>query len=247
MYDFIQMKTFVYQYHPEKIFIFLYACINFCKIASMKWKQKTGLALLIACGILFAVILICNRIIISTSEDKLYDNALQIPENRVGLLLGTSPKLRGGRSNLYFDYRIQAAVALYRQGKISRILVSGDNRKRNYNEPVEMRKALIANGIPDSVIVMDFAGIRTLDSVVRSKKIFGQDSVTIISQRFHNERALYIAGRNGIVAIGFNAKDVDAYSGLKTNLRELLARVKVFIDLLTRKGPRHLGEPIQIQ
>ena len=88
-------------------------------------------------------------------------------------------------------------MELFQAGKISRILVSGDNRRMNYNEPVEMRKALIAHGIPDSVIVMDFAGIRTLDSVIRAKKVFGQDRFTIISQRFHNERALYIAGRNG--------------------------------------------------
>ena len=109
-----------------------------------------------------------------------------------------------------------------------------------------MRKALLAKGVPDSVIVMDFAGIRTLDSVVRAKKVFGQDRFTIISQRFHNERALYIAKYNGIEAVGFNATDVDAYSGLKTNMRELLARVKVFVDLLFGKGPRHLGEPITI-
>ena len=191
---------------------------------------------------LLGTILLCNRIIIHNTESCLYDQVETIPENRVGLLLGTSPKLRGGRPNLYFNYRITAAVELFQAGKISRILVSGDNRRMNYNEPVEMRKALIAHGIPDSVIVMDFAGIRTLDSVIRAKKVFGQDRFTIISQRFHNERALYIAGRNGIEAVGFNAKDVDVYSGVKTRVRELLARVKVFIDIVVHKGPRHLGK-----
>ena len=193
-----------------------------------KWIKYCVRFLLLGLILLLGTILLCNRIIIHSTESCLYDQIETIPENRVGVLLGTSPKLRGGRPNLYFNYRITAAVELFQAGKISRILVSGDNRCMNYNEPVE--------------IVMDFAGIRTLDSVIRAKKVFGQDRFTIISQRFHNERALYIAGRNGIEAVGFNAKDVDVYSGVKTRVRELLARVKVFIDIVVHKGPRHLGK-----
>ena len=109
-----------------------------------------------------------------------------------------------------------------------------------------MKKALLMYHIPDSVIVLDYAGLRTLDSVVRAREIFGQDRFTVISQRFHNERALFLAGKHGIQAVGFNARDVDTYAGFKTRIRELLARVKVFIDLATRKQPRHLGEPIPI-
>lgn len=212
----------------------------------MKYIRKTGIVFLIGIGVLLGIILVCNRIIVDSAEGQTYNDTAQIPVNRVGVLLGTSPKLRNGQPNLYFRYRIEAAAALYRSHKISHILVSGDNRKNNYNEPVEMRKALIREGIPDSVIVLDYAGIRTLDSVVRAKKVFGQDSITIISQQFHNERALYIARKNDISAVGFNARDVDTYSGLKTNVRELLARVKLFLDEFTGKGPRHLGEPVPI-
>lgn len=211
-----------------------------------KRVKRLWVLLLVGCGLLAGLIGVCNQIIVRSTSDKVYADVAEVPANRVGLLLGTSPKLRSGRPNLYFHHRIDAAVALYQAGKINYVLVSGDNRRRNYNEPAEMRKALIAKGIPDSVIVLDYAGIRTLDSVIRSEKIFGQDSITIISQRFHNERAIYIACRNDIVAVGFNAKDVDAYSGFKTNLRELLARVKVFVDILTGKGPRHLGDPVVI-
>lgn len=212
----------------------------------MKWKKKLWISLLVSGSLLLSLIFTCDCIISATAKGQTYDDTARIPANRVGLLLGTSPQLSNGRPNLYFNYRIEATVALYNAGKISRILVSGDNRQLNYNEPVRMHRALVARGIPDSVIIMDYAGIRTLDSVVRASKVFGQKSITIISQQFHNERALYIARSNGIEAIGFNAKDVNASSGLKTNLRELLARVKVFIDLLTGKTPRHLGEPITI-
>ena len=93
---------------------------------------------------------------------------------------------------------------------------------------------------------LDYAGFRTLDSVVRAKEVFGQTRLTIISQRFHNERAIYLAEKNGITAIGFNARDVDVYAGLRTNIRELFARVKMFIDLAIDKQPHFLGEKYKL-
>lgn len=212
----------------------------------MKWIKRIWFILFAGMAVLLGVILICNRVVAGAAEGLVYDDISAVPLNRAGLLLGTSPRLRTGKPNLYFNYRIDAAVRLYRTGRICRIIVSGDNRKRNYNEPLEMQKALLARGVPDSVIVMDYAGLRTLDSVVRSKMVFGQDSITVISQRFHNERALYIARHHGIRAVGFNAQDVSAYNGFRTNARELLARVKVFIDILIGKGPRHIGDPVKI-
>lgn len=191
-------------------------------------------------------ILACNYIIDRKAAQSLYDDLDKIPENEVGLLLGTSPKLKNGKNNLYFDHRITAAIKLYKAGKIKYILISGDNRRRNYNEPEYMKKALIQGGVPEEAIYLDYAGFRTLDSVVRAKKVFGQNRITVISQKFHNARAVYIARKNGMEAIGFNAQDVDTYSGLKTQIRESLARVKVFLDLFTRKQPRFLGEKIII-
>lgn len=191
-------------------------------------------------------LIVCNRTIKKHTSAQIYSEVITIPQNNVGLLLGTSPKLKNGNNNLYFDYRILAAIELYKAGKIKYILISGDNRREDYNEPEEMKKALMQKGISEKSIYLDYAGFRTLDSVVRAKEVFGQNRLTIISQRFHNERAIYIAEKNGINAIGYNAKDVNAYSGLKTNIRELFARVKMFIDLATDKQPHFLGEKIII-
>lgn len=191
-------------------------------------------------------LIVCNQTIKKHTAAQIYSEVITIPQNKVGLLLGTSPKLKNGNNNLYFDYRILAAVELYKAGKIKYILISGDNRREEYNEPEEMKKALMQKGVPEKSIYLDYAGFRTLDSVVRAKEVFGQNQLTIISQRFHNERAIYLAEKNGINAIGYNAKDVNAYAGLKTNIRELLARVKMFIDLAIDKQPHFLGEKIII-
>ncbi len=180
------------------------------------------------------------------SKTFLFDSIENIPVNKVGLVLGTSKRLSNGSLNLYFKYRIEAAVLLYKSGRIEFIIVSGDNRSMYYNEPIEMKKELLASGVPDSVIYLDYAGLRTLDSVIRCWKIFGQRKFTVVSQKFQNERAVYLARKLGIEAIGFNAEDVSAYYGFRTNLREHFARVKVFIDLLFDTQPRFLGDTVNV-
>ena len=214
----------------------------------MKKKlKKLGIviAILVIANVL--VILFCNWKIEQKCKTSLYSNVIEIPINKVGLVLGTSKWLRDGRPNLYFKYRIDAAAALYKAGKIKYILVSGDNSFENYNEPREMHNELVKKGVPSEFIVLDYAGFRTLDSVVRCKKVFGQQKVTIISQPFHNKRALYIASKYGMKAVAFNAQDVNLYTGFKTQMREKLARVKVFIDLyLINKQPKFLGDKIEI-
>ena len=123
-------------------------------------------------------VITCNYIIDKNAARYLYREISEIPGNEVGLLLGTSPKLRNGKNNLYFDHRINAAIQLYKAGKIKYILISGDNRQRNYNEPEYMKKALLRGGIPEEAIYLDYAGFRTLDSVVRAQKVFGQARFT---------------------------------------------------------------------
>lgn len=199
------------------------------------------------CLVHLLVILICNFIISSTTEDKTYSDINTIPPNRVGLVLGTSNRISNGSSNPYYTYRIDATVALYKAGKIKFILVSGDNGSIYYNEPNTIKKDLIKAGIPEEVIFLDYAGFRTLDSMVRAKFIFGLDNVTVISQKFHNERAIYIAHQKGLKAIGFNAQDLSTSQGFKVHLREYLARVKVFIDMILNTQPKFYGATIEIK
>lgn len=209
-------------------------------------KKKLFYITLIIAILCVISIFICDWTIKKNAASCIYTEISDIPANNAGLLLGTSPKLKSGNNNLYFDYRIDAAVELYKAGKINYILISGDNRKEDYNEPEEMKKALMQKGVPEKSIYLDYAGFRTLDSVVRAKEVFGQTRLTIISQRFHNERAIYLAEKNGITAIGFNARDVDVYAGLRTNIRELFARVKMFIDLAIDEQPHFLGEKYKL-
>jgi SanA protein len=188
-----------------------------------------------------------NFKITKTTKDFVTYDINNLKPMKVGLLLGTSKFLKSGKPNEYFYNRIDATIELYNKKIIEYIIISGDNSKTNYNEPLDMKNELIAKGIPEDKIHLDYAGFRTLDSVVRAREIFGQNSFIIISQKFHNERAVYIAMKKGIKAIGYNAKDVNAFKGFKTKMRELLARNKAFIDILFNVKPRYLGEKIEIQ
>ncbi|MBI6120786.1 SanA/YdcF family protein [Salegentibacter maritimus] len=160
--------------------------------------------------------------------------------------MGTSKYLSDGRINLYFKYRIDATVDLFKTGKIDYVLVSGDNGSEDYDEPTDFKNELIKRGIPENRIYLDYAGFRTLDSIVRAKEIFGQDNFTIISQQFHNERAIYLAEKHGVKAIGYNAKDLDGKFGWNVKLREYLARTKVFLDIFFDVEPKFYGKKMEI-
>ena len=168
-----------------------------------------------------------------------YTRIEDVPHREYGLLLGTARVVRGGFLNEYFLRRIRAAVLLYKAGKVKKIIVSGDNRRKEYNEPQDMKEALMAEGVPGAAILMDFAGFRTLDSVVRARNVFGVSTFTVISQKFHCERAVYLARARDLDAVGFAAEEVPARFRFKNAFREPLARVKAFLDLhLLRTRPR---------
>ena len=211
----------------------------------MKAKKTIGW-LSVGCLVLMGVVFFCNVRIGSYARLRLYDRVEDVPHRHAAVVLGTSPTGRNGGPNRFFHARIDACADLYDAGRIDRIIVSGDNRYVYYNEPAAMKSALVARGVPADVIFLDYAGFRTLDSVVRAKEVFGQSSFIVVSQRFHNERAVFIAGKKGIDAVGYNAGDVGFHYGFVTYLREWFARCKVFLDLLVGKKPHFLGDPVDI-
>ena len=169
-----------------------------------------------------------------------------VPFTPVALVLGCSPKI-GGRPNLFFHHRIDAAAALHRAGKVKAFIMSGDNGTRDYDEPTAMKEALVAQGVPEASIYCDYAGFRTLDSVVRAQSIFGQSRFIIVSQHFHNERAIFLARRRGLDAVGFDAADVSRSIAPKTYWREYLARVQAVLDVtLLQTQPKFDGPPVMI-
>jgi len=175
-----------------------------------------------------AALFACQISVKSAGRGRLSGSVESIPVREVGLVLGTGEVLPNGRVNRYFRYRIEAAAKLYHAGKIKRFILSGDHASESYNEPADMRRALIAAGVPESAITLDGKGFRTLDSMVRARDVFGVEQFTVISQRFHVQRALYMAKHLGIDAIGFAAEDVPF--SFYVRARELFACVRAVID-----------------
>jgi len=163
-----------------------------------------------------------------STRTQIFTSVEETPKNKVGLLLGTRKMLTNHHVNLYYSYRIDAAEQLFKSGKIEYILISGDNSREEYDEPTDMKNDLIARGIPEA------------------NAIFGQEQFTVISQPFHNERAIFISEKKGFKTIGFNAKDVSSRYGWKVQMREKLARVKMLLDIVVGKQPKFYGEKIEI-
>ena len=211
-----------------------------------KLKFYKRLILLTFCLAILSLV-ISNYLVTKTVQNKVYTSTDNIPSNNVGLVLGTSKYLKSGYTNAYYTYRINATAELYKANKINFVLVSGDNGNSEYDEPTAMKEDLIAKGIPSDKIFLDYAGFRTFDSVIRANKVFGQSKITVISQKFHIERAIFIANQNNIEAIGFVASKVSANYGFKTMVREKFARVKLMLDIIFNKQPKFLGEMIEIK
>lgn len=185
-----------------------------------------------------ALMLICNQIVVNNAEGKVFSDIDSLKYNKVGLLLGTTPQARIGRiTNYFFIYRIDAAEQLYKTGKIEKILISGDeNSLDGINETECMRDSLVARGVPANAIFLDGKGYRTINSVINANKVYGLKSFTVISQKFHNERAIYQAEHLGLDVENlqaYNAKMPKSRRAFLTTIREYFARVKMFIDIMT--------------
>jgi len=209
--------------------------------------KRLALSLAAFLLLIVAFTVYANVMVEKAANERVYTSVDAIPYNRAALLLGTNPLNKWGRPNSYFTNRIKTASELFHAGKVDYIIASGDNHTKDYDEPTAMRDSLMAHGVPEDRIILDFAGFRTLDSVVRAKEIFGCDSLTIISQADHNARALYLAEANGIEAVAVSAP-LRAGRWVRTRLaiREWLARDKMMLDIWFGKQPHFLGERIEI-
>ena len=195
----------------------------------------------------FAALVIADRACQSASRGRIFQSAEAIPTNDVALVLGTSKKTARGNPNLHFTQRIEAAAALFKSGKVRHLLVSGDNSVKNYDEPTDMRDALVEAGVPKEAITCDYAGLRTLDSVVRAKTVFGLTNFTIVTEEFHCPRSVWIARRHGLDVVAFAAPDLSVRWSARVKMREALARVWCAIDLyVVNRQPKFAGPPQKI-
>lgn len=197
-----------------------------------------------AAGVCLLSVGVSESAVRSAAAGRCYARASDVPANDVGLVLGTSKWLKGHKPNRYYTARIEAAAALWKMGKVRKLLVSGDNRRADYNEPKVMKADLVAAGVPKGAIVCDYAGVRTLDSMARAKEVFGLERVTVVSQRFHNERAIYLGRKWGVEAVALDA-DCPALTP-RLQLREVGARLNALWDSVIGTKPKHLGDKITI-
>jgi SanA protein len=211
--------------------------------------KKFLIALLIIISLALVLLVVLKYIdnsISQTYKEDIYQDISKLPHKKAALVLGTAKHFLG-RENLFFNARIDAAVALFKAGKVDAIVVSGDNGSKSYDEPTDMRDDLVKRGVPEKFITLDYAGFSTLDSIVRAKAIFDLDDFIVVSQKFHIQRALYIADKKGIKAIGFVAKDIEGFWGQKVRKREILARFKAFLDLnILYTEPKFYGDKVEV-
>lgn len=189
---------------------------------------------------------ICNAWLIASSGERIFSADSKMDARAVALVLGTSPTA-GRWKNAFFEGRMNTAAQLWREGKVRHLLVSGDNSRREYDEPTAMRDALAARGVPVSAITLDYAGFRTLDSVVRARKVFGVRKLVVVTDDWHQPRALFLARAAGLDAVGVSSEDVPWRISVRTRVREWASRVKAVADVyLLGTQPKFLGEPVAL-
>ena len=215
----------------------------------MKYRKLLLLAALILSLAAAGFAAGCVWLVRGSAGDRIVDDPSRLPVNDVGLVLGTTKRTTWGHyDNPHFTHRMEAAAALYRTGRVRHLLLSGDNGSRGYDEPADMKNALLASGVPEEAMTLDDAGFRTLDSIVRARQVFGQRRVTIITDRFHCYRAVFLARHYGLDAVAFPSPEVDLRYSAKARVREVLADVKACLDLyVLHTRPKFLGDPIAVR
>lgn len=202
---------------------------------------------LIGAGVVLALAgvaapLAIDRSIHRSTRDRVHRAVTDVPAADVALVLGTARTVAGGRRNLFYDARLRAAAELFHAGKVRGVLVSGDNSRASYDEPTAMKQDLVLLGVPAEYVTCDYAGFRTLDSIIRARDVFGLERFVVVSQAFHCERALFLADQSGIDATAVAADPVGGFNGWKIRAREVLARTKAVIDVGLGTEPRYRGD-----
>lgn len=204
--------------------------------------RKLILAVIVICLLLTGFVVGVDQWIAHKAKNKIVTDIHSVPNTSIALVLGTS-KYIGKTLNPYYSYRIEAAIELFNQGKVKGFLLSGDNAHRSYNEPWTMKRDLLKAGVPESSIFLDYAGFRTLDSVVRAQSIFDVHEMIIVTQTFHCYRALYIANHLKIDAHCLGVRAPTPTHWYNVRFREIFARTKAFLDInIINTQPRFLGE-----
>jgi SanA protein len=219
-------------------------------IRSLIGKAKAHPKTSIFIALLLPVLMICtmNLWIVKITDSRVFKDTNALPENDVALVLGTASTLRDGIVNPHFKARMEAAAYLYQEGKVKHLLLSGDNHTKGYDEPTSMKEALLNLRVPESAITLDYAGFRTLDSVVRAKEVFGLSRLTIITDDFHVNRALFLCRYYDIDAVAYSAEEVPFGLSANTRFREVAARIKAVMDVyVLNTQPRFLGEKVEIK
>ena len=198
--------------------------------------RRTILLIVLFCclftlGSVGSFLLLCQWWVYAAGDNRVFGKIDNVPENEVGLVLGTAKWAAEGKLNRFFAYRMDAAVRLYKSGKVRRLLLSGNGINPGRGEPEQMKNELMARGIPGDALSLDNQGVRTLDSIVRAKQVYGLNQLTIVSQEFHNRRALFFCRACGVNAVGFNAEDVPPSEARWTFLRECLARIHAVVEM----------------
>lgn len=212
-------------------------------------RYKVILGAMILVGVMCVTIWAVSAFaILQVSKDVVFDSARveNVPTCRAAVVLGCNRLTRLGTENLFFTRRIAAAATLYKCGKVDCLIVSGDNHRKGYDEPSDMKEALVTFGVPANKIVCDYAGFRTLDSVVRAKEVFGLKSFIVVSQPEHVRRAVFLGRAFGCDAYGFEAQDVNGRYSIKTKIREQFAKIAAVIDAVIRRSPKFLGEKVEL-
>jgi SanA protein len=212
------------------------------RLVKHRWKAAAALGVLAVLSTVF-----CNLLITTSTSTRVYTDASALPSSDVGLVLGSGPPGHPGYFNPHFKARTEAAAYLYRIGKVKHLLLSGDNSRPGYNEPADMKEALLKMGVPANALTLDYAGLRTLDSVARAREVFGLNKLTIITDDFHTSRAVFLARHFGVDAVAYCPEPVPIQWSAEARVREIAARVRAVADVfILNKQPKYLGPPVQI-